>query len=280
VPPYILRPLAMLGFMALAHAAGLPVDARTAMLAAVAAIWLTATMQLLLLNKKLSGTVELGPKAYETKTWLATSIPIFLVESFYLLLTYTDMLLLEHLRSPEELAVYYAAAKTLALVAFVNFSVSAAVAHRFTEYHVSGNRERLSEFLAESIRWTFWPSLAATALILALGKPFLWLFGPKFIEGYPVMFLLGVGLLARAAVGPVERLLNMVGQQNICAMVYAAAFVLNVVGCLLLIPRYGGIGAAIATSSALVIESILLFIVTKRRLGLHVFIWRAKGRAT
>ena len=279
IPPYILRPLALLGFMALAYAAGLPIDATSAMLAAVAATWLTTIVQLLLLNKKLSGSVEAGPKVYETKTWLATSFPILLVESFYLLLTYTDMLLLEHLRSPEELAVYYAAAKTLALVAFVSFSVSAAVAHRFTEYHVSGNRERLSEFLAESIRWTFWPSLAATALILALGKPFLWLFGPKFVEGYPVMFLLAVGLLARAAVGPVERLLNMVGQQNLCAMVYAFAFVLNLVGCLLLIPRYGGIGAAIATSIALVVESILLFVVTKRRLGLHVFIWRAKDRA-
>jgi O-antigen/teichoic acid export membrane protein len=279
VPPYILRPLAMLGFMAVAYGAGLPVDAKSAMLAAVAAIWLTTMMQLVALNRKLRGTVEPGAKAYETKTWLATSIPIFLVESFYLLLTYTDMLLLEHLRSPEELAVYYAAAKTLALVAFVNFAVSAAVAHRFTEYHVSGNRERLSEFLAESIRWTFWPSLAATALILCLGKPFLWLFGPKFMEGYPVMFLLAVGLLARAAIGPVERLLNMLGQQNICAMVYAFAFLLNVGGCLLLIPHYGGIGAAIATSAALVVESIMLFVVTKRRLGLHVFIWRAKGRA-
>jgi O-antigen/teichoic acid export membrane protein len=62
-------------------------------------------------------------------------------------------------------------------------------------------------------------------------------------------------------------------------MVYAFAFLLNVGGCLLLIPHYGGIGAAIATSAALVVESIMLFVVTKRRLGLHVFIWRAKGRA-
>jgi len=37
------------------------------------------------------------------------------------------------------------------------------------------------------------------------------------------------------------------------------------------VPRYGGYGAAIATSAALVCESILLFILTKRKLGLHVF---------
>ncbi len=66
----------------------------------------------------------------------------------------------------------------------------------------------------------------------------------------------------------------MLGQQNICATVYAAAFVMNLAGCLLLIPRYGGMGAALATATALVVESILLFIVTKRRLGLHVFVFR------
>jgi O-antigen/teichoic acid export membrane protein len=277
-PPYILRPTLLIVFMGAAHLAGLPVDATTAMLAAVGSTWATALLQLALLNRRLRREIEPGPKLHQPKIWLATSLPIFLVESFYLLLTYTDLLMLKHFRSPEDIAVYYAAAKTLALVAFVNFSVSAAVAHRFTEYHVSGDRERLSQFLADSIRWTFWPSLAATALILAVGRPFLWLFGEGFVDGYPIMFVLAVGLLARAAVGPVERLLNMLGQQNICAMVYAASFALNIVGCVILIPLIGTIGAAVATSLALVLESILLFVVTKRRLGLHVFIWRrARG---
>jgi O-antigen/teichoic acid export membrane protein len=229
-------------------------------------------LQLVMINRRLVGAVTPGPRSYEVRGWLKVSLPIFLVESFYLLLTYTDVLMLELLRSPHELAVYYAAAKTLALVAFVSFAVSAAVAHRFTEYHVNGDRERLEKFLADSIRWTFWPSLGAVAIILALGLPLLRLFGPDFADGYPVMFVLAAGLLARAAVGPVERLLNMLGHQNVCAGIYALAFFINVAGCLVLIPRLGGVGAAAATSTALIIESILLFVVTKRRLGLHVFI--------
>lgn len=275
-PPYILRPLLLLALMAAAHAAGLPVDATSAMLAAVGACWMTAIVQLFAINRRLARMVPPGPKTYEARSWLRVSIPIFLVESFYLLLTYTDILVLKQFHSPQEIAIYFAAAKTLALVAFVNFSVAAAVAHRFTEYHVNGDSERLSAFLADSIRWTFWPSLAATGLILALGLPFLWLFGPDYTAGYPIMFVLAVGLIARAAIGPVERLLNMLGQQNACASVYAFAFALNLVGCLLLVPAYGGMGAAASTSAALVIESILLFVVTKRRLGLHVFIFRRR----
>jgi O-antigen/teichoic acid export membrane protein len=87
------------------------------------------------------------------------------------------------------------------------------------------------------------------------------------------MLIMTVGLLARASLGPVERLLNMLGEQRACAAVYAMAFVLNVVVGLVLIPRLGIYGAAIATSTALVIESVALFFVTKRRLGFHVFIW-------
>jgi len=273
VPPYIVRPLLLIVVMAAAHFTGLASDGVTAMTAAVFATWATAIVQLVLVQRQLRTRVERGPKAYAVGAWFKTAIPIFMVGSFFLLLTYTDILVLQQFRSPDEVAVYYAAAKTLALVAFVNFSVAAAATHKFTEYHVAGDRARLAAFLADAIRWTFWPSLVATMLILALGKPFLWLFGPKFLEGYGLMFVLALGLLARGAVGPVERLLNMLGEQRACAGVYATAFAINLGLCLTLIPRLGGMGAAIATSCAVLAESIMLFFVTKHRLGLHVFVW-------
>ena len=68
-------------------------------------------------------------------------------------------------------------------------------------------------------------------VILAFGKPILWLFGPGFQAGYPLMFILAVALVARAAVGPAERVLNMLGEQRRCALVYAAVFALNLAGC-------------------------------------------------
>ena len=93
------------------------------------------------------------------------------------------------------------------------------------------------------------------------------------------MFMLAIGLMARASVGPAERLLNMLGEQRACAMVYVAAFVDQRRGSLH--PRadlWCGSARAIATARALVIKSALLFMVTRRRLGLHVFVWRTPGR--
>ena len=139
-PAYIIRSVLLIGGMAAAYLLRLPTDASTAMLVAVATTWATVIGQTLVMNRRLKHKVTPGPKAYLPRTWLAVSVPIFMVEGFYMLLTYADIIVLQQYRSPDEVAVYYAAAKTLALVAFVYFSVSAATAHKFSEYHVAGDK--------------------------------------------------------------------------------------------------------------------------------------------
>ena len=86
------------------------------------------------------------------------------------------------------------------------------------------------------------------------------------------MLILSVGLLARAAVGPAERLLNMLGEQRICARGLCRGARAQCRRCAWRSCRqYGGIGAAFATSAAIVLELALLFVVARRRLGLHLF---------
>jgi O-antigen/teichoic acid export membrane protein len=272
MPFYIWRQLAITVLMGAIWLFGAPTSAVMAMIVAVVTTWVVTMGQLVLLNRRLKEKVPAGPKIYEAKTWFATSLPIFIVEGFYLLLTYVDIIALEHFRSPHDVAIYYAGARLLAIVAFVYFAIAGATTHKFTEYHVSGDRQRLATFFSETIRWTFWPSLVACALILAFGRPLLSLFGAGFEAGYDVMFILAIGMLARAAVGPAERLLNMLGERKQCAAVYAIAFAINLALCVLLIPRIGIEGAAIATSTALVAESLMFYRVARKRLGFHLFI--------
>lgn len=275
MPQFVLRQGLIIGFTAIAFVIGFSLDAVEAMLASAAAVWIAMLGQMIVLNRRLDATVESGPRAYDLGGWLKVSLPILLVEGFYLLLSYTDVLVLQQFRPSDEVGVYYAVVKTLALVSFVHYAMSATTAHRFTEYHAAGDRARLSAYVAEAIKWTFWPSLAATLALLALGKPLLWLFGAQFTEGYGIMFVAAIGLVGRAAIGPVERLLNMLGHQHVCAVTYALAFAVNALLCLVLVPRFGGYGAAAATSAALVFETVLLFAITRRRLGLHVFAFGA-----
>ena len=271
-PTYVLRQVALLALMGVVFVVGLRTDAVSTMLATVITLWGCTLGQLVVLNRRLKTVVAPGVKAYAAATWLKTSAPISLVEGFFYLLSYTDVIVLSQFRQPDEVAIYYAAAKTMSLVAFVYFAVAQTVAHKFSEYHVAGDRARLDDFVAHAIRLTFWPSLGFIVVILALGMPLLRMFGAGFTAGYYVMFILAVGLLARAAVGPAERLLNMLGERRACAQIYASSFAVNLALCVILIPRLGMTGAAIASAAALVFESVWLFVVAKFRLGFHCLI--------
>jgi len=272
-PHFLWRPLLVLALIAVAYATGYSADAVTAMAIVAIAAAVLAAIQLAMISRRLAAVIAPGARRYEIKSWLAVSLPMILVWGFYTLLTYTDVIMLQQFRSSEDVAHYYGAARTLLLVSFVYFSVAAAVAHRFTSLHLAGNRAVLAAFVARTVHWTFWPSLLATILILALGWPLLRLFGPDYVTAYPTMFVLAIGPLARASVGPAERLLNMLGEQRACGFIYAGAFAVNLLGCFVLIPRIGVVGAAIATSTAVIFESIALYVISKHRLGLHVFVF-------
>src|ERR1700728_1904488 len=266
MPQFVIRQALIIGVTAGLFVLGFHLGATTAMLASAAAVWIAMVGQMIALNRRLGRHIEPGAKAYDFRGWLAISLPILMVEGFYLLLSYTDVLVLQQFRSSEEVGVYFAVVKTLALVSFIHYAMSATTAHRFAEYHALGDNARLSAYVAHAIKWTFWPSLAATVLLLALGKPLLWLFGSQFVIGYDIMFVAAIGLVVRAAVGPVERLLNMLGHQYVCALAYGLSFALNVTLCIALVPRFGGHGAAAARAMSAAGETVLLLYIVRRRL--------------
>jgi O-antigen/teichoic acid export membrane protein len=280
---FILRPLLIIAFMALAIAFGAAPDAVTAMGATIAATYATSIGQFVTLEMRIRKAVPRGPRLYRPALWLGVALPMFLLEGFFNLLTNVDILIVGRLVDPDQAAVYFAAVKTLVLVQFVYFAVRVGGAQRFSQYHASGDHDRLQAFVRDTLHWTFWPSLAMVGFILIVGKPLLLLFGTSFGAGYPLLLILSVGLLVRASIGPAESLLPMAGQQGICAAVYTGAFILNVILNFTLIPIFGLKGAAIATSTALIVETIALYWVTAWRLGIRSSIfsaWRPLRQAT
>jgi O-antigen/teichoic acid export membrane protein len=279
LPAYIFRPLLLIAAVATLWAAGVALNATIILGVLACASWASALAQTVQLSRRLRAVAPAGPKQYDVRKWLSTGLPILFVWGLYTLLTSTDVVVLKQFRPPEEVAHYYAAAKIVALVSIIYFAVAATSAHRFTIYHVAGDRAGLARFAATTVRWVFWLSLAFSAVLLAFGRPLLTLFGADFVAGYPVMAILAVGQLARASIGPAERLLTVLGQQRACAIAYSAAFAVNIGTCLLLAPTYGAIGAAIATAGAFAVESLLLFMIAWRGLGLHMFVWAPRSRA-
>jgi O-antigen/teichoic acid export membrane protein len=271
-PPYIIRPLLLLILFAIAIVSGAEASGQTAILAMIGAAWIAAIGQTLVLNKRLDAEIAPVKKSYDYGLWIKISMPIMLVDGFYILMTHSDIVILNLFLGPEDIAIYYAAVKTTSLVSFVYFAVVAAQMHKFSGLHAAGKTGQLDQLLRESISWIFWPSLLAAAVILAMGLPLLSLYGSAFVSGYSIMVILAIGLLVRAAFGPLEFVLNVLGQQKSSAIVLFTAVVLNIGLNFLLIPRFGLEGAAAATTLTVVYVCGVLFTVVKIRLGLHPFI--------
>ena len=277
-PIYLLRPVLILALMGGAILAGYAPDAKVAMTVAVAATWLTALYQVAAIVPATAREVGHVRPAFRMREWVIVSLPIFLIEGFFFMLTNADVLMVGWFMDPHDVAVYFATVKTLALVHFVYFAVKAGVAQRYAEYAHGGDAARLAVFARETVSWTFWPSLAMGAVVLAIGKPMLMLFGPGFDAGYPLLFVLVAGVVARASVGPAESLLTMSGNQNVCAAVYGGTLAANVALNIVLIPSWGLWGAAVSTAIAMACEAALLALIVWRRLGIVMFVpFAARG---
>ena len=187
VPPYVLRPLMVLWAMLAAHAFGWTMSAATATGAAIVATWATAALQSILVSRRLAAQLPPGPATRPADFWLRTSLPLLVISGSELLLQTTDVLVISSYLAPEHVAVYFASAKTMALVMFIHYAVGSAMAKRFAALSAKGDHEALRKVARDAVNWTFWPSLAAAVGLLALGKPLLWLFGPQFVDGYPIM---------------------------------------------------------------------------------------------
>ncbi|BCP55291.1 polysaccharide biosynthesis protein [Kaistia sp. 32K] len=277
-PTFIIRPVLIIAFTFLAIEFGAVADATTAMAAAIVATYLTSLLQMGALAYRTRKVVAPGVRHYRSMTWIAVAFPIFLVEGFFNLLTNVDILIVGQLRAPEEVAVYFATVKTLALVHFVYFAVRAATMQRFSQYYVSGDRARFEATVRDSLHWTFWPSVAAVLVLLVCGRFLLSMFGESFVSGFPLIFIFAIGLIVRASIGPAESILTMAGEQRICAAVYAGTFLVNLILNYSLIPHFGLAGAATATSLALMLETLAVYLAVRWRLNLRCSIVHVIGR--
>ena len=270
-PTYIIRPCLIIVFVLGSLLFGLQPTAKIALLAAILASYITTLGQFVVVTRKLRARYAPGVRQWELKKWITVAFPIFIIEGFYYLLTNADVIIVGFFLEPEKVAVYFAAAKTMALVHFIYFAVKAGAAPKFSAMVAENKMVELDSFAKQTARWTLLPTILIGALVLLLGRFLLSMFGEGFIIGHTVMIILFFGILAKALIGPGEVLLTMAGKQRVCMYVYAGALASNLALNITLIPIFGIEGAALATASAMTIEAILLFIVIKSQLGISMF---------
>jgi O-antigen/teichoic acid export membrane protein len=226
-------------------------------------IWL---IQRWAFHDQLPPTFEQTDATYNSKKWLHTAFPMFLIIGFSVLLSKTDLLMIGLLSSAEQVGLYKVASKTALLTLFPLFAVKTVVAPRIAEAHAGANQKQLQELASMAARWMFGGAFVVAVGLALFSGLILGLFGPIFIQGRPAMLILIVGHVANAGTGAVGPLLTMTGHQVESAKVFGLCAGLNIVLNGIGIFFFGIMGAALATATSTLLWNVSLYRIVSGKL--------------
>ena len=210
------------------------------------------------------------PPGLATEFWRFAG-PRGLAGAFQVAITWLDVLLVSSMRTAQEAGVYAAVSRLVVMGTLALQAVRLALAPQLSGL-LARDRKAEAEDLYRVATW--WLIAASWPLYLAFATfaPFvLGLFGPEFPRGQHVLLILSLAMLVNLGTGNVTAVLLMGGRSSWNLFNTIGAVTLNVGLNLLLIPRLGIEGAAIAWTASIVFDNVAALLEVRFLLGIRPF---------
>lgn len=197
--------------------------------------------------------------------------PRALSRIFSVALQRLDILIVSAYRGLSEAAVYAAASRFLLLGLMFVQAIQQVMAPRISEFLARHDIDRARLIYETTTAWLIlvsWPIYLTSTLF----APFLLkVFGADYTAGATVVVILCLSMLISTACGPVDIVLLMGGRSRWSMLNTGTALVVNVGLDLVLVPRYGIVGAAIGWSAGIAVNNLVPLIQVRRFVGIHPF---------
>jgi O-antigen/teichoic acid export membrane protein len=211
-----------------------------------------------------------SPARTDSVLWVRSAWPLMISASSHIVNRYADIIILGVLSTMSDAGVYRVAAQAAMLVRFGLQGLNMVVAPTAASHYASGNMKGLQFIARFTSGFSLLLALPPALIFLLYGEFFLeWIFGSGFSNAYWPLLILITGQLVNASVGPVGLFLSMCGHERVVAKTLILAVGLNVTLNILLIPLYGIMGAACATSISMSIWNLYLSRQVRETLGIE-----------
>ena len=223
------------------------------------------------LRNRSAGKESAEQEIMSYSTLLKISIPLMFAQSVQFIMAWTDKLMLGVMTTPEDVGIYHTAFKLSMFAAVALMSINSIAAPKFAEMFGKDDMEGLKKVVHQSTKMIFWTSVPLATIFFIFPEFFLGLFGEEFKIGVFAFIFLSCGRLISSFSGSVGNILQMTGNQNIYAKILLFGAILNVALNLILIPKYGINGAAIASMFSLIVWNLSMVLVVKKKFGFYTF---------
>lgn len=223
----------------------------------------TAVVAHFLLNRLMSVA---GPFRTHVVELLTFSAPLIVSTVISILLTRTDTLMLGYFRTSYEVGMYDAAYPIAGGLLIVLSAFGFLYLPIVSRLDADGDRDAVDDIYATTTKWVYVVTFPLFLLFVSFPQDVIDIvFGPAYADAAAVLPILSVGFFLSAAVGRDRETLSALGSTTWIAVGNVAGLALNVVINLALIPRYGFVGAGIASVTSLVaVHAVICWILASR----------------
>jgi O-antigen/teichoic acid export membrane protein len=202
------------------------------------------------------------------KELLSYSWPLIFVGVLYTLFYWIDSLMIGYFKTVSDVGLYNATLTVISLFSIAQ-SLFVQLFIPLVSKKFSQNKLTLIKQLTQQItKWIYLLNLPIFVMIFLFpGVVINFFFGSEFIIAQTSLRILALGGLFAGFLGVLTGLVNIQGSTKIILKDFIAFSVLNVILNILLIPKYGINGAAIATTISWVLFTTILFAQVKTKLG-------------
>jgi O-antigen/teichoic acid export membrane protein len=269
VPSFIVVPLLfLLALAAVVLVSPYPLTSDTALALHIAAAGIGLASAAVIWIRLWPERLFARPVNLHIRAWLGSSLPFMLIGSANVINLQMDRVMLGGMATAEDVGIYSIAARNAALVELFVLAINMSLAPYVAEQFAKQNLEQLQRLVTTVARLVLVCSAPAALLMIVLGPFLLGLFGATFVAGQSVLVLLVLAHLPSAFVGSAGLILSMTGHEKRAVAPVVASSFLNVALNLVLIPRYGMFGAAIAALVSNTIWRTLLAYHVVRAVGI------------
>lgn len=203
------------------------------------------------------------------KAMLVISAPLFVTIVMSTLRVQVDVWLLGAIASSQEVALYGAALRLVALVVTPLLVMNAVLPPIIAELSAQGKLPQLERLLRSVATLVGLPSLVILLLLSFGGAPILGLiYGEFYRQGATVLIILSVAQLLNVITGSCTLVLSMTGHQQVNMVITSVSALCAVVLGFFLTRYAGALGMAIASAVALTLQNLLSVLAVKRLLGI------------
>lgn len=226
-------------------------------------------LAIFLLRARLPAEVKRSRPNFHTRRWVRAALPMVSITALTAINAQADLLFIGSLKGPEPAGLYAVAQKGCLLVSLVLGVGNSVWEPVIARLYSLSNLKELQRVITVSVRVIALVALPVALGLIVFGPWFLSLFGPEFPSAHLSLSILCLGQLVNVAMGPVGVILMMTGFERDVAKLVLVSAVVNVCLNALLVPPWGMTGAAVATTTSLVLLNIVLARRVRRRTGLR-----------